>query len=346
LDISGISKLIQNVLGTSLDENFWRWKYCNNPTGNNFSAIALFKGEIVGLLGALKVKFSVDGKDIIGIQEVDNAILEKHRNFMLYLNMAKSLKKNALEANIKFAYAISIEDTSEIAKTILGKNVVSSIPRLVKVLDVKPFLQQRIPNQVTVKIISRILNWANKLRSSQQYEIPDGMMFKKIDRFDKRFDEFWERIKTSYPIMVKRDSDYLNWRYASHPYIKFNIICVEQIDTKKIMGYIVLAVKQDDYLVGNIVDLITPKDKNRLIEKCLIRSAINWFYAQKVAVIRCWMFPHCHIYPELMKAGFVSREKEGVNLLFQKINDDFQHYNSLLSRVENWHLAIGDSDNL
>jgi hypothetical protein len=346
LDISGISKLIRDVLGASRDESYWKWKYCHNSAGYNISAIALFKGEIVGLLGAIPVKFSVNGKDIIGIQEVDNAVLETHRNFKLAFSMASTAKKKALAAaSVVFTYGISLEDTSDIAEALLNKTIIAPLPRMVKVLDVKPFLQQRISNQVVIRFLPILLNWAIQKRSSQKPKIPSGMVLKYIDRFDKRFDEFWDRINTSYPIMVNRNTDYLNWRYVSPPYTKYKIVSVEQRETKRIMGYMVLGVKQKDYIVGNIVDIITPKNENGLIERFLIRYAIEWFYRQKVQVIRCWMFPHCHIYAELRKAGFVSRIKKGMNLIFQRVNyNNFNIDNSFFNKVENWYLCAGDSD--
>jgi hypothetical protein len=106
-DFSRITNLIGNVLGTFTDESYWKWKYCHNSAGKTISAIALFQREIVGLLGAIPVKFSVNGKDITGIQEVDNAIMQKHRNFKLAFSMASTAKKKGLGSS---KYSIHLWD--------------------------------------------------------------------------------------------------------------------------------------------------------------------------------------------------------------------------------------------
>lgn len=344
-DAVGASNLFRNVFGIDLGEKYWKWKYFNNPAGRHLTVIAEFNGEIIGQLGAIPVIFNINGKEMIAIQEIDNAIIEKHRNFILYLKLANSLKNNLSAANAKISYGISINETSEIATTMFGKKIVSPIPRLAKVIDVKPFMQKKFNNKAILRQISHIINWFINKSNKNKFRLPPGMQFRQIEGFDKRFDEFWEHFSSGYPIIVKRNADYLNWRYVNHPYKDYKIFCLEDRTTKRLLGYIVLGLKRKEYLIGQIMDFITIKSDNKNVDKYLIKFAIKWFYEKKAAVIRCWMFSHSHQFLALSKAGFRKRPKKGINLIIQSINtDNKKKLENFLSNPINWYISIGDSD--
>ncbi len=59
----------------------------------------------------------------------------------------------------------------------------------------------------------------------------------------------------------------------------------------------------------------------------------------------CWMFSHCHVYPELTKIGFIPRQEKGRDLLFESLtSQDPVTPEYFATNAENWYISMGDSD--
>jgi hypothetical protein len=176
-------------------------------------------------------------------------------------------------------------------------------------------------------------------------DIPGGLELEHINRFDERFDTFWHRIKDDYPIMAVRNASYLNWRYVNAPHMNYRIGCLRKMGSDEIIGFIVLGeVKPDELIRGQIFEIVTPRSEKPQIARCLLRFAINHFQEKEADVIDCWMFPHCHVYSELRKNGFVSRKKKIWNIYSDNaISKESNLPRDFLSNSTNWYISIGDS---
>jgi len=342
---SEISNVVNQVLETKTNSDYWEWKYFKNPAGQAFSILALINGKIVGQLGAIPARFSVRGREVIGAQEVDAAILEDHRRFDVFLKMIALEKQLYLDNNVDFIFGFSNDLTTEIGQALLQKKRVGPIPRLVKILDIGPLLRQRFSMNALPRILSPVGNIMLRIIHPEKITIPEGMQIEPINRFDGRFDTFWNRIKEDYPVMMVRDSTYLNWRYVDVPHANYEIYCLKKIESNEIMGFMVLGEEQNDYLTGQIFDIVTPRDVDDTVTSCLLRFALERFHQKKAAKAICWMFSHCHVYPELTKIGFIPRKRKGRDFLFQSINlQDPAISPELLENRENWYVTKGDSD--
>ena len=83
---------------------------------------------------------------------------------------------------------------------------------------------------------------------------PEDLRLKTVDRFESDIDEFWDRIKDGYQFALKRDSQFLNWRFCdqrngSH---RITIAYIKE----EIAGYCVTRINKyiPDYPEGYIVD--------------------------------------------------------------------------------------------
>ncbi len=344
-DIRKISNLAEHVFGVNRKSQYWEWKYFKNPAGRGLSAVILHNESVVGHMGGIPARFSFGGREAIGVQEVDFSMLESHRRYDLFLKMGRLGAEICSKEDFDFSYGFSTEVTSEIAQTFKLKKQISPIPRLVKILDIEPFLRQRFSVHTVSRILSPALNVALHVRYPEKIAVPEGMQIKQIDRFDERFDTLWNRIKNDYPIMTMRDSASLNWRYADAPHIDYEIVCVEHMRTTEVLGFIVLGERQLDFLRGRIFEIVTPRSEDAKITRCLLRYAINHFRKKKAAMATCWMFSHCHVYPELTKIGFISRQEKGRDLLFESLSSqDPVIQEHFAENAENWYISMGDSD--
>ena len=348
VDCQELAKLVNRIFGTEINSDYMKWKHFSSSSGKSLSSIARCNGHVVGLLGAVPVTFTVNGEDILGAQEVDVAIENRHRSLRICAGLFNQEGEALRNNKIDFTYGVTVQDTASLNRTLLGKKCVDAVPRLVKIIDCKPILEGRIQQKIIAKTMAALINGLLFVRYPQKpVVIPLNRIIRQIDQFDKRFDEFCEKIKKDYPIMVKRDSNYLTWRYINNPIADYDFFCLESKKNREIEGYIVIGTKPGKSDRGIIYDIVTPRSSSPNFARCLIGHALERFRLKAVAVIECWMFPHAHVYRELIRQGFTPREKAGYELNYQCINLK----NSFLAgdfaeNVENWYIARGDSDNL
>ena len=345
-DLPEIANLINQVFGDNKNSDYFEWLYLRNPVGQALSAVVLFDGRVVGLQSAIPVKYSVSGTDFIFVQKIDLAIIEDYRRLDVYMKLGITLQTILSEANVDFAFSFTNKYSSALASQSHRHKKISPLPRLVKVLNTGPFLAKTFSNKALSKILSPTVNTVLRLRYPQKVDIPEGLQMKHILQFDERFDTFWNRIKDDYPIMAVSDKCYLNWRYVNAPHMNFEIACLQRMGSNEIIGFIVLGeINRNKLFRGQIYEIVTPRSEKPQITRCLLRFAINHFRQKKTDVIDCWMFPHCHVYPELTKIGFVSRKKNTINFYSQSLNlKDSAVPQDFLRNSTNWYISIGNSD--
>jgi hypothetical protein len=212
-------------------------------------------------------------------------------------------------------------------------------------MDVEPLLHKRLPLKHISGLVAPIVNRTLRILHPIGSEIPEGTRMKRVERFDGRFDAFWNRIKGDYPIMVVRDSSYLNWRYVDVPHRDYTVFSLENSATTEILGFVVLGQEKKDFMVGQILDIVTPRTGHEKVTRVLIGQALQDFAEKKTALAYCMMLPHCHVFPELRRFGFRKREKEGMDFFFGNTDEKNPGITpELAGNPENWFICVGDSD--
>jgi hypothetical protein len=346
-DCGELANLLNQIFGRDINRDYIEWKHFKSQAGQTLSSIALWEGKIVASLGAIPVKFVVDGKETKAAQEVDVATLKDHRKLNVVLSLIYQEKKTLQESQVDFTYGITVPVTSQLNHTLLGKKKISPVPRLIKILDVQPFIEEKWSLGLLSDLIAFVINRTITVRYPYSFSIPEDLSLNRIERFDERFDIFWDMVKTDYPIMLARNSTYLNWRYVENPYMNYEIYSIERTHSNDILGFVVAGTKQRKVKTGNIYDIVTPRSEDPMIARTLIRYIIKRLRLKKAKIIECWMFPHTHIYPELIKAGFRVKEIAGYDFSFQCTNGRHPILSiGSAENPENWYITKGDSDNL
>lgn len=337
--------LINRILSTNIDAKYLEWKYFNNPAGNAISIVIIFNDTVVGILAALPMRFSIGQIETIAVEEVDLAISEEHRRLDTYLQMVGQYTKRLIKGDIAFTYGITSANASSLNQSIIGKTQVTRVPRLVRVLNTAPFLKKKIKFGLFAELLSPVANIALGLRFNTSVSSSEGTRIKRITKFDKRFDAFWQKTKQDYQTLVVRNATYLNWRYAENGHSAYEIVCLEENVSREVRGYIVMCQKREkDLRRGLIMELVTLK-KDLEAVKLLLNHAIGFFQKKRLDAVECWMLPHCDAYQELIKSGFRLRQKEGMCLHFQHVKQTGR--NPLFGQMnerKNWYMSLGDSD--
>jgi hypothetical protein len=165
-----------------------------------------------------------------------------------------------------------------------------------------------------------------------------------VSRFDERFDRLWGNLENDYAVRIVKDADYLNWRYCDIPDEQYESIALVADDDNRVLGFVVQALKTGESMRGMIVDIVTPRSDDGHIGRPLLARALSRFREMGADRVVCWMFPHCHLYPLLTKAGFRLREVAGSNLMVNILEerDTLAFPADVPANRENWYFVQGD----
>jgi hypothetical protein len=167
----------------------------------------------------------------------------------------------------------------------------------------------------------------------------DGIEVEEVTRFDERADQIWELASPAYPVICRRDSNYLNWRFARFPHPdRYRLFYFSRRGIA--VGYTVLRDSQHHGLpAGYIVDfLCSPGWTYSLLAHCL-----RFFHQKQVKVVACL---HHNPDPVARAAfaalGFLRRDSSWPLML--RARDLAADSLALAADQRNWFITAGDSD--
>ena len=337
-------RLLKSVYGKWHDMNYWLWKYKNNPAGFFKSNIQIARDndKMIGYFALVPVKMKLKSIQILGSLGVDLATHQDYQRQGVFVAMANKLYAEAAKNDIPITYAFPFyEEAAHKGHMKMGWLTPCIIPNMVKRLSIDKAIKNRIKNRLLQKVglmIGRIL-LSKKLRIRKPPRT-EGLTIEKITVFDGRVDKLWEKVSEDYNILVIRDSNYLNWRYAHHPDKKYTIFTAEK--DSEILGFVVLG-SEEFYpnKVGYIVDILTVNDKE--ITQHLLTKSLEYFRSNNVDAVTCWMLRHHWYYKMLKENGFTSTPSR-IALVAQTLSSRVSK--EVLADPQDWFITMGDDDGI
>lgn len=105
-----------------------------------------------------------------------------------------------------------------------------------------------------------------------------------VDSFGSEIDELWERTQGDYPVIFRRDAQFLNWRFVDCPELKYRRFVADR--DGRTVGYVVLRRADPVELPqGVIVDLYASRRDTETIDE-LVRHSLA-FFGDTIAAVDC-----------------------------------------------------------
>jgi hypothetical protein len=190
----------------------------------------------------------------------------------------------------------------------------------------------------TDKIITLLANFLIEIRDlfKRKSNKDSFSEIKEIERFGDDIDQLWTATCDKFKIIVKRDKQFLNWRFSDCPQLHYRkFICRRNSEIK---GYIVIRKPEPSELnVGIIVDLFAAPDDHETIEN-LVHYAVD-FFGKDIAIIECPTSLK-EYQKVLSKSGFLRFEKTEPIFFCM----DSKHRIILGSRENRWFITKADQD--
>jgi len=297
-------------------------------------------GEIVAHIGRMPTEFIINGKRQKGYFNQDLYVHPKYQKKGMGFFLSMSLFRTNEESSESFCCSVW---SSELTLEMLRRRGYYELKAgcYLKVLNPDEILRRVLRKDTLARILSpflkRILDLIDLIWLRL---IPSYRKIAKIDRFDFRFDNFYQSIIHKIGICSYKQSSYLNWKFIDRPFSKETVFAA--YEQSQIKGYVIVAPNLGkNYPEGMIVDIIADPHDTRTIVS-LIKSSINYFRLQKVFSIRCCLTDRRFI-KILRRFLFLSLPRgEPVKLA----NLEKFEQKEIFMNINNWYITYSESDEL
>lgn len=322
--------------------NGWQWAHLNNPAGTSMIWLAEHDGKIVGVHLLVMINMKIGRETIKGGEPIDTMTHPEYRRQGISFTLGRKLLSEAGKKGVCLEFAFPNQQNYQVRKKSRWLDV-CAFQMMIKPLNLEKILKKRIKNKFMLKIGTVIGDIFLKIfyRTKRPPEV-DGLTITKISSFDDRINDFWKKISNDYEIIVVRDKEYLNWRYADVPNVDYTIYLAEE--GGEICGYIVLeCVKEQDLLYGYIIDIIEPLDRPEVIHS-LLSKAVEHFEEKKVDIIFSIMVADKIYRKSLLKNGFIPYFGSKSRLVAYTSCSNLPQ--TFLENPNNWFIQWGDQPHI
>jgi len=289
----------------------WTWKFAKNPFGNAVIKLMFNDDMLIGHYAVMPMDVQIRSKLVKAVLSVNTMTHPDYRGHGIFPYLGEETYRDCEQKGFKFVYGFP------------NRNIYRS---RVEKLEWKGF--------------GKMTALHKELGVQASGELGRRDSIYPIEKFDERINSLWNKIKDNYGVIVARTQEFLNWRFAEHPTVKYAKF-IFQDGSKQILGYLVLKTYANgDEVKGHIVDMLCINEKD--IVKNFLGYAYNYFVERGIKKLSCWA-PEGSFYAQVLKQeGFIRKEFEayfGVRT--------FNREDKLVRNVEhiaNWHLTMGDLD--
>jgi len=310
-DEQAIIKLFWECGYTNHDQAFWYWINRQCPFGKTIIEVATVGTQVVGHYSILPRLVRIGGTVVSAGLAIHAAIHPEYRGLVILQELMKRIFYQCHQTNMAFIYGFPNNNAWSVY--------------------LKLFQWQRITELATLEL--PLDNFQAVGSNAPRISLRDELYF------DDRYDSFQMEDLLSEKTYVVKDKKYLNWRYAHHPQVQYQLLEAET-ESGNLAGYLVLKLYRKNHIMyGHIIDLYFIRSDLHLFSHAVCQ-ALSWFIRQGVDIASCWILKGTPFFEPLLDIGFrpigfashVGYRLIRPNFPVDKLN------------VDKWHMVMGDSD--
>ncbi|GAB6098058.1 hypothetical protein JCM14469_43130 [Desulfatiferula olefinivorans] len=334
-----VIKLWKNNLRRFFSGRF-EWIHDKNPNGEPQTSVAEFcNSEIVGYCSNFPRLLNANGKDYKVGTSIDFIVREDHRVFGPALKMQRETIKKSLAAGYDINIGLPNEPSRGVFKRI-GFKPLGKMKNFSKILESEGKFIQYTKSKFLAYLLGFLVDrWflfsdLFKLFLIKNYKY----LFKTLDTCNSDFDEFCNNAKESVYLMFKKDSSYLNWRYADCKSFDYKFYCIYKKKNKKLLGFIVYYIEKNN---STIVDMSFIKP-GVIVQALLLSYSMSMRKIGTKSIILSYLGSDVLI-DILKKSNFIKRNSS--RICYIMLNSEFNEQKSeMLKSEKNWLLFDGEVD--
>ena len=206
--------------------------------------------ECIGSVGLMRREFVAGDQTFRAAQPVDLNVEAKCRMGGAAIQMQRVVNETVLDGTYDLLFSFPGR-SSECVLRRVGYNVVRPLDRWVLPVRCEPHLPERIAHPAARRLLGGVGDVYLKIRRATgglaagglSTESRCGVLTAVSDYFDESFDRYWESAAPTFPLLGRRDADYLNWRFGRCPGPRHRVFSLRNAD-RTLLGYTVYCVDE------------------------------------------------------------------------------------------------------
>lgn len=286
--------------------------------------------EVVGFHGQAAWQFAFSGNRVSGAMCYDDMLSPDYRG----KGLGKIMLDQVAALRPEFTGALWHNDANHRLYSKCGWVDVQDFRPHLKICDPRPMLASRFGDRV-----ARFLApFARAVLALRQSVIPTprarGIRFQPVERFDERFDNFFDAVASEFPAIAVRDSSYLNWKFVDRPSMTYQRLAAID-ESGGIAGYVVFRRQErEGIILDGLADPRTDTFTN------LVEAALGALEADGVDSVRI-ACTHPGLARSLRSLGFIESRRP---LHFMIIHADAAESAAPLTAASSWYVTYSDGD--
>jgi GNAT superfamily N-acetyltransferase len=334
-DRRAVEALYRRVFGVDAAESNrlrWEWQYRrnpNNPLGMPVIWIAREGPTIIGQYATMPVRLWVRGQELDASWGMDVMVAPERQRQGIGEVLFRTWDRNT-DASL----GLGLSESSHRLFQKLRWPEAGPIPCLVKPLSRRAFKRPHWPEAVNDVVSAVTLPLVKVIARTR----PLRAEIEVIRRFPPECTALWDRLAPRFDLAVRRDAQYLNWKYIEAPHVRYSVAALRR--DGRFEGYAVYRhVQEPRGRVTSLVDfLVDPRDEAGM--KTLLRWVDREALAEDSDKVRTFAL-HTGFRRLLRKSGYFtvkSTMEFTVKVNGIRVPPDFY------KQTDRWHVTLGDSD--
>lgn len=354
-DRDAVFSLYGQVFGEESLERFrrrWEWQFVDNPATRlapSLIWLAESGGELVGHLASFPQRMKVLDRQCIIYHDCDLIVSPTARRQGIGRRLIEAYDNCPNPLSNCLAYA----PANGRIRARRGYQPAHIVPRYVRPYDIAAIVgfmtsSGRFPRLVTTPALSwvirglgtvlgvavRVVNAVRKPRPSGGYTV------ERATAIGAEFDELWERLSPSFPLVAVRDRHFVQWRFVEDPVFD-NTILVARDRNGSLAGYLAMRVwERSGMTEGRIMDIFCPPGE-KAVSDSLLQAALQQLEQGGVDLVSCWGL-HSRIRKDVQRYLYLAPSKlDHPSWFLWKGSEELK---SIVYDADNWHISCADSD--
>ncbi len=334
-DRPAVTALYRRVFGPDMaDANDlrWEWQYTRNPNSppeGTHIWVAREGPAIVGQYATMPVRLWVRGQEVDASWGMDVMVAPERQRQGL-----GELLFNTWDAHVGASLGLGLSESSSRLFQKLRWPTPGPVPCLVKPLSRRAFRRADWPtavNRLVSAVTLPVVKFVSRARPLHGQVAPTR-------EFGPGFTTLWDRVAPKFDFAVKRDADYLHWKYLLPPHVRYLVAVVGPDDAP--LGYVVYRhVVEPRGRVTLLVDVLCDPD-----DEATFLTLLRWVDREARAndsdKIRGFVM-HAGFRHLLKRSGYF--EVKSTMEFVAKINA-LATPPEFYRETDRWHVTLGDSD--
>jgi GNAT superfamily N-acetyltransferase len=334
-DRRAVEALYRRVFGVDAAESSrlrWEWQYRrnpNNPLGTPVIWIAREGPTIIGQYATMPVRLWVRGQEVDASWGMDVMVAPERQRQGIGEVLFRTWDRHT-----GASLGLGLSESSHRLFQKLRWPEPGPIPCFIKPLTRRAFKRPHWPEAVN-DLVSALTVPLIKVMART---LPLRAEIEVIRRFPPECTALWQRLAPKFDFAVRRDAQYLNWKYIEAPHVRYSVAALRR--DGRFEGYAVYRHRQEPRgRVTSLVDfLVDPSDEAGL--KTLLRWVDREARVEDSDKVRTFAL-HTGFRRLLRKSGYFnvkSTMEFTVKVNGVHVPPDFYKH------TDRWHVTLGDSD--